>query len=251
MFAELLARTDGLANQRTAPCLVVMQPTFLPWAGYFNLMAQADDFVFLDDVQLEKQSWQTRNRWLAGGQVHWITVPVRHTHLAQTIAATEVVDTSRWRDKLSRGFAQHYGRHRHFADARDIVETLHTHPEQRLGALHEAVIRQIAARLGLAPRLHRASDLPNGGPRSQRLVGLCRELGAGRYLSPRGSADYLAEDRFAEQSPAALSFQDYRPPPYPQTGAASFVPNLSIIDVVANLGWAGARGYVDPGNNLK
>jgi hypothetical protein len=228
---------------------VVMQPTFLPWAGYFNLMAQADDFVFLDDVQLEKQSWQTRNRWLVGGQVHWITVPVRHTHLAQTIAATEVIDTGRWRDKLARGFAQHYGRHRHFADARDIVETLRNHPAQQLGALHEAVIRQIAERLGLAPRLHRASDLPNSGPRSQRLLGLCRALGAASYLSPRGSADYLAEDGFAEQSPAALRFQDYQPPSYPQSGAASFVPHLSIIDVVANLGWAGARQHVDPGNN--
>jgi WbqC-like protein family len=249
MATERLTCTAVPPGRACAPCLVVMQPTFLPWAGYFNLMARADHFVFLDDVQLEKQSWQTRNRWLIGGQVHWITVPVRHTHLAQTIAETQVVDASHWRDKLTRGFAQHYGRHRHFADAREIIEALRSHPAQHLGALHEAVIRHIAARLGLAPQLHRASDLPNAGPRSQRLVGLCRALGAARYLSPQGSADYLAEDHFAEQSPATLQYQDYHPQPYPQTGAASFVSHLSIVDVVANLGWAGARHYVDQGSS--
>jgi hypothetical protein len=224
-----------------------MQPTFLPWAGYFNLMAQADDFVFLDDVQLEKQSWQTRNRWLTGGQVHWITVPVRHTHLAQTIKATEVLDASHWRDKLLRGFNQHYGRHRHAADARDIIETLCSQSAQHLGDLHEAVIRMMATRLGLSPRLHRASALPATGQRSQRLVELCQALGAGSYLSPQGSADYLAEDGFATRSPASLRFQDYHPQPYHQTGVASFVSHLSIVDVVANLGWSGARHYVIEG----
>ena len=121
MHTDQPARIDTPAGRGTGPCLVVMQPSFLPWAGYFNLMARADDFVFLDDVQLEKQSWQTRNRWLIGGQVHWITVPVRHSHLAQTIAETEVVDTSHWRAKLARGFAQHYGRHRHAADAHAML----------------------------------------------------------------------------------------------------------------------------------
>lgn len=248
MLTEQPARIDAPPSRGTAPCLVVMQPSFLPWAGYFNLMARANDFVFLDDVQLEKQSWQTRNRWLIGGQVHWITVPVRHSHLAQTIVETEVVDASHWRDKLARGFAQHYGRHRHVADAHDIIETLRNHPARHLGDLHEAVIRHIAMRLGLAPRLHRASQLPNAGPRSQRLVGLCHTFGAGSYLSPRGSADYLAEDRFEAQSPATLQFQHYDPQPYPQKGAATFVSHLSIVDVVANLGWDGARHYVDQGS---
>jgi hypothetical protein len=229
------------------PCLVVMQPTFFPWAGYFNLMAQADDFVFLDDVQLEKQSWQTRNRLALNGQPHWISVPVRHTHLAQTIAETEVMDQTHWRAKLARGFSMNYARHAHVADAREIVEALLAEPATHLGALNEAVIRFVAQRLGLAPRLHRASELGREGQRSDRLISLCRLLGARQYLSPRGSAEYLAEDRFAERAPAALRFQDYQPGAYQQKGASDHIASLSIVDVVANLGWHDARSYVEQG----
>lgn len=229
------------------PCLVVMQPTFFPWAGYFNLMSQADDFVFLDDVQLEKQSWQTRNRLAQNGQPHWISVPVRHTHLAQTIAETEVMDASNWRAKLARGFAMNHARHPHLADAREIVDALLAEPATNLAALNEAVIRFCAGRLGLTPRLHRASDLGREGVRSDRLIALCRTLGAREYLSPRGSADYLAEDRFAERSPAALRFQDFQAQPYPQKGAPEHIACLSIVDVVANLGWLGARHYIQHG----
>ena len=57
----------------------IMQPTYLPWAGYFNLISQVDRFVFLDDVQFEKQSWQTRNRILLQGEECLISVPVRKT----------------------------------------------------------------------------------------------------------------------------------------------------------------------------
>lgn len=221
-----------------------MQPTFLPWAGYFNLMAQADDFVFLDDVQLEKQSWQTRNRLLLNNQVQWISVPVRHERLTQTIAETQVVDAAHWREKLSRSFAQNYGKHPHYADAREVLDLLLNHPATGLASLNEAVIRLVAERLGLSPHLHRASELGVEGVRSGRLVALCERLGATEYLSPVGSADYLTEDHFSEQTPVQLRFQDYAPQPYAQKGTKQFVSHLSLLDVAANIGWAVAREYV-------
>ena len=61
---------------------VIMQPTYMPWAGYLHLIDQADVFVFLDDVQFEKQSWQNRNRVLVRGAPHWLTVPVLRQHLS-------------------------------------------------------------------------------------------------------------------------------------------------------------------------
>ncbi len=154
-------------------CLVVMQPTFLPWAGYFNLMAQAEDFVFLDDVQLEKQSWQTRNRLLMNGQPKWISVPVRHERLAQTIVEPEVVDSAHWRGKLGRGFAQAYSKHPYYPDASEVLDLLVSHPATKLATLNEAVIRYVAARLGLTTRIHLASELGIAGIRSERLAAFC------------------------------------------------------------------------------
>ena len=228
-------------------CLVVMQPTFLPWAGYFNLIAQADDFVFLDDVQLEKQSWQTRNRFLIAGAPHWITVPVRHTNLSQTIAETEVVDTTHWREKLARGFAMNYGRHPFYSNAREVIDSLVAQPSTRLAELNENTIRFMVSRLQLKARLHRASEIEADGDRSERLIALCRTFGAEEYLSPMGAAQYLEEDGFALHSPATLRFQDYVPKSYMQKGVTDFQSHLSILDVIANLGWDMTHEYVQEG----
>jgi hypothetical protein len=221
-----------------------MQPTFLPWAGYFNLMAQVDDFVLLDDVQLEKQSWQTRNRLIIGGEVRWVVVPVRNIALAQTIRDTEVLHGTHWREKLVRGFAINYGRHPYLAEAEAIIHMLLASSATLLGDLNETLIRFVAERLGLSPRLHRASRLPTDGARSARLVALCRHFRADEYLSPLGSAEYLAQDEFERHAPSRLRFQAYSPAAYPQKGSKEFHSHLSIVDVVANIGWQGARSYV-------
>ncbi len=225
----------------------IMQPTFLPWAGYFNLMAQVDDFVFLDDVQLEKQSWQTRNRLFMNGCVQWISLPVRHSNLSQTIHETEVLDTGRWCEKLARGFEQNYGKHPHYSVAREVLDLLTFQPGVKLSVLNETVIRYVAERLGITARLHRAGELGITGIRSARLIALCKHFDAKEYLSPVGSADYLSEDGFTAKVTATLRFQEYHPQPYHQKGSREFVSHLSIVDVIANLGWDGARQYIIKG----
>lgn len=165
-------RHHPLGTAAVSGCLVVMQPTFLPWAGYFNLMAQADDFVFLDDVQLEKQSWQTRNRWLAEGRPAWVIVAVRHRALAQTLMQTEVMPPPYWHNKLMRGFSLHYGRHPYFNEALDILREIPSHAGLHLAQMNEAVIRFVARMLQLPVRFHRASALCASGARSARLAAL-------------------------------------------------------------------------------
>lgn len=227
--------------------LVVMQPTFLPWAGYFNLMAQADDFVFLDDVQLEKQSWQTRNRLIMNGQVKWVIAPVLHDGLSQTIAETQVVDAGRWREKLARGFAQNYGKHAHYGEACEMIDLLVNHPSSSLAELNEVVICHASMKLGLTARIHKASKLKANGVRTEKLVELCKIFNAEEYLSPVGAAEYLAEDGFSDKSSARLRYQEYVPLAYPQRGNAIFQSHLSILDVVANIGWHHAKKYAETG----
>jgi hypothetical protein len=231
-------------GRKMARCLAVMQPTFLPWAGYFNLIAEVDDFVFLDDVQLERQSWQTRNRLIIGGEVRWVVVPVRNTSLTQTIMETQVLDGTHWREKFARGFAINYGRHPHRAEAEEIVHALVTCTATSLSELNESVIRVIAGRLELTTRLHRASQTGVEGVRSTRLAELCRHFDADEYLSPAGAASYLTEDRFVENARSSLRLQDYSPGRYTQRGSVDFHSHLSVLDVVANLGWQGTKSYV-------
>lgn len=229
--------------------LVVMQPTVLPWAGYFNLMYHADDFVFLDDVQLEKQSWQTRNRLLFQSKPAWIILPISHRHDGQSIAETRVVMDQRWTDKFRRSFDQNYAKHPYKQLAGEILNVFLDYKGDTLAGRNEATIRFVCDALQLAPRFHRASDLNIGGVRSDRLIAFCRHFSAQTYLSPVGSADYLEADGFAARSPAKLVFQDYKPLAYRQATRRDqpFESQLSIVDVVANLGWERTRMYVIQG----
>lgn len=223
----------------------IMQPTFLPWAGYFNLMSQVDNFVLLDDVQLEKQSWQTRNLLLLNGEAKWVSLPVKRVKLSQSIRETEFLDTSRWSTKLIRSFQQNYRKHINYAAACDILNLLEFQPGDTLSSFNEKVIRETAKRLGIKAHIYRAGDLNISGTRSARLISICEYFDAEEYLSPVGSADYLSEDGFVDKTTISLRFQKYQPAQYVQKGSQEFVSHLSIMDVVANLGWDGARKYIE------
>jgi hypothetical protein len=227
--------------------IVIMQPSFLPWAGYFNLMYQADNFVFLDDVQLEKQSWQTRNRLLIGGKAHWISVPIKHMKISQTIKETLLHNNKQLVTKLEKTITQNYGKHLYYNSAREVLDVLFENLSLCLSELCECIIQFISSKLGIISNVHLSSAIPVSGARTERLVALCEYFEADEYLSPVGSEEYLKLDGFTQKTNILLRFHDYAPQPYPQKGTKKFIPNLSILDVIANLGWKGARQYVQSG----
>lgn len=223
---------------------VIMQPTFLPWAGYFNLMLQADDFVFLDDVQLEKQSWQTRNRLIVNGEVKWISLPVRHLSHEQKIYKTELHPVFNWKDKLIRTFEMNYSRHPHYQAARKIIDLIATSTSTNLASINKTIIASIASHLELKTRLHSSSELTVNGTRSARLLSICKHLNADEYLSPLGSEGYLVKDQFDQNTSVTLRFQNYEPLHYSQKNSAQFISKLSILDVISNIGWEATRLYI-------
>jgi hypothetical protein len=221
-----------------------MQPTYLPWAGYFNLIAQVDKFVFLDDAQYERGSWQNRNRVLVQGEPSWLTIPVVRHFLGATLDAVHTDEKQPWRHKHCALLQQSYGRHPHGKEMLEVVRPLAEAAPDALAALNIALIGDICARLGLQTPTVLASALKVPGGRSERLIRILRALDCDEYLSPAGAAGYLREDRFEEQTEIRLRLHDYVPPPYPQRGTERFVSHLSIVDVVANLGWAESARYV-------
>jgi hypothetical protein len=222
----------------------IMQPTYLPWAGYFNLIAEADVFIFLDDVQYERSSWQNRNRVLVNGQPHWLTIPAERTTLSQIIRDVQIDDTSVWRKKHMRLLEQTYGKHPHGADMLEAVQPIGDTRLAHLAELTITLILQLCERLKLKKRFARTSELSIDAPRSQRLIQICQHVQCDEYLSPVGAARYLEKDGAFKDAPVRLRFQDFTPAVYPQARQNDFVSHLSIVDVVANLGWTAAREYV-------
>lgn len=217
--------------------VVIMQPTFLPWCGYFHLVEQSDIFVFLDDVQLEKQSWQTRNRLLVNQVPHWISVPVFHSKSTQSIAETKVIESFNWRKKLLRTFLLSYGNHRFSYEAQEIIDQILKCDSNSLAIINESIIKFIAEKLGIKANFFKSSSLGIPTKRTDKLISICEFFKADVYLSPRGAKEYLEYDRFSERTPIKLIYQNFSQPPYEQKGLKDFVPNISILDMVANIGF--------------
>lgn len=227
----------------------IMQPTYMPWSGYFNLIHGADLFVFLDDVQLSRPSWQTRNRILLNGRPFWIAVPAKHIDVAQLINTTLIDDSKTWRGKTITMLRQTYAKRPYVNDMLEVASIISDHSLHNLAELNIRIILYTAERLGLSRRFLRSSELGVPGTRTEKLIGVCRSSGCDVYLSPVGSAEYLENDRFVERSGFKLRFQTFHPEPYRQSGNQPFVSHLSILDLIANIGWEGARRYVRTGRS--
>lgn len=219
-----------------------MQPTYLPWIGYFDLIDQADVFVFLDTVQFEKQTWQQRNRIRTANGLEWITVPVYiKGRFGQPIRDVSI-RTTEFPGKHIRALRQHYAKtaycSEYLPELEGILASARSDPS--LARLNVTLIRWLADRLDIGCRFTFASELAAEGSRSMRLVAILKELGATRYLSPRGSLDYLREDRHMfEEAGIPIVVQNYVHPEYRQR-YASFEPGASALDLLFNEGPAAA-----------
>jgi hypothetical protein len=223
--------------------LAIMQPTYLPWAGYFNLISRVECFVFLNNVKIEKSTWQVRNRVLLDGRAHVITVPTLGSR-EQRIEEVQISGHA-WRQKHVRILQQAYARHPHGPEVVDCVASVILDESiGKLEQLNTRLVSLLCARLGLECRFYRASEVATAGVRSDRLVALCRHFGQTEYLSPAGSRAYIEADRAFEQAGIRVEYQAFAPAEYVQRGAPAFVPSLSIVDVAANLGWRDALDYV-------
>jgi len=228
-----------------------MQPTFLPWSGYVALADAADVFVFLDDFQFQRRSWHHRNRMFSSpDDPTWVTVPVTHGRTDGRPAIAEVapiLDTG-FR-KTFRGVLQHgYGRSDHLDMLQPALDDWIDREWTTLADFNIAFIELVLAQLGIETETRRSSEIGSSGKRSARIADLLGRVGATRYLSAAGSRDYMLEDGVFPLAGVDTAFQDYAPAAYPQAGASEFVPYLSVLDVLLQVGPERALGVIRAGS---
>lgn len=214
---------------------VIMQPTYLPWLGYFDLIDQSDVFVLLDTVQFEKQSWQQRNRVKTPQGVVWLTVPVLQ-NLQNRISEVEINNRVTWQRKHWGTLEQSYRRACHFAEFAPAFRAFYATEWTHLIELNCALLSTLGETIGLRPNLIRASELPPiAERREEMIIRICREVGADEYLSPLGAREYLTDDTLFQEAGVRLRFHAYEHPIYPQLHG-EFVPYLSALDLLLNAG---------------
>jgi hypothetical protein len=232
------------------PVVAIMQPTFLPWQGYLALFDAADVFVFLDHVQFRPRSWQSRNRLLVGGTPRWVTVPVRGEDGSSRAAINRMrplLDEGSFRRKLVATLRHNYGASPHYPEAGDATEAWLARDWTTLADVNIGWVQEAAALFAFETETVRSSELGAQGKRSGLIADILRRLGASVYLSAAGSAEYMIEDGVFPVEDVEVRFQDYEPQPYAQAQADEFVPYLSTLDALLQIGATATRDVLRAG----
>ena len=213
-----------------------MQPTFLPWLGYFELLESVDTFVFLDNVQFEARSWQQRNRIIINNKVSWLTIPVslpfgRLTRIDQALINVEHFSGS----KICKTLTQAYKNKKDFDFITNNIFKILLDPPKNISNFNITLINEIANALKIKTPLKIASEMNVYGNKGDLLLDICKNLSATTYVAPSGSAVYLDGYSGFSDSGINLEYQTFEHPSYSQ-GEIKFVSHLSVVDVICNTG---------------
>ncbi len=216
--------------------VAIMQPTYLPWIGYFDLMDQCDLFIFLDSVQFDKRSWQQRNRIKSQKGEEPLTVPVfSKGKFDQKINEVEIDHTSRFSDKHLKTIQHAYAKAPFFNEYFEDLSKIFSKKQPLLVDLNISLIIWFKEKIGIKTKLVRSSQIGGNGSKVELLVSLCKEVGATHYISPPGSKNYIDENNLFISNGITLSYHSYQHPQYAQLHG-DFLPYMSILDLLFNEG---------------
>lgn len=209
------------------------QPNFLPYLGFFQKMASAELFIFLDVVQLTEGGYTRRVRIRTKEGPEWLSIPMPGGNRLVPIDQAALLPDDRWRRKHRNLITANYDRGPFFD--RQFVDGFYSTPFTTLREMNEHGIRYLMGRLGISTKTMRASDLPvDRSLKSTRLlVEILSRAGADVFLSGASGRNYLDEAKFADAG-IELRYLDFHPQPYPQRWPG-FVPYLSALDMVFNV----------------
>jgi hypothetical protein len=219
--------------------VAMMQPSFLPWLGYFELIYKSDIFILLDDFQFSVQSYHQRNRLFVNkGQVDWYTVPVKKSSSFQKpLNDTQINENIPWRIKSWKRIQQNYAKAPYFKPYADSMEQWLLSPAVNLAEQNIAFIKLICEIFRIERVFLKSSEFSSKKNRSEHVVELLQWANASSYYCANGSFDYMFQDHVFPISDVEVLFQNFTPIPYPQIGSPDkFIPYLCVIDALFNIG---------------
>lgn len=221
--------------------VVIHQPDFLPYLGFFHRLLKADLFILLDHVQFVtngSRSWTHRDKIKTANGERWLTIGIKKTPMGTPINEVLLADTN-WREENLNLLRENYRGAAHFNDLLPQVEALYVMPCERLVEFNMASIRMLLDWFAIKIEMVFSSQMQPAGRKNELLVGLLKEVAATHYLSGIGAQTYFEPEPF-EQAGIEVLWQDFRQPEYPQQ-FGEFLPYLSSIDLFFNCGLEQSR----------
>lgn len=215
--------------------VVVIQSNYIPWKGYFDLIHDADEFIFYDDLQFTKNDWRNRNKIKSINGAEWLTIPVGSDN-KRLICEVDIKE-SIWQVKHWKTLQTNYSASRYFDRYRPFFEDFFLgHKWKNLSEINQHLIRYIACDLfGVTTTFRDSRQYLLTGQKQDRLLDLLGKAGATRYISGPAAKAYIEPDLF-ESAGIELVWKDYSGyPEYPQR-FPPFEHGVSILDLLFNVG---------------
>lgn len=210
-----------------------MQPYFLPYIGYFQLIQHADVFVLYDDAEYTKKGWINRNRILVEDRVQTISIPIKSGSDFLSIRERSLAANFS-PDKLFNQLKAGYQRCTNWTTLSEYLNDVLFNPDRCLFTYIDYSIKKMLELCGLATTVLKSSEIEIDYSlrRQERVIAICQALGAQEYVNPVGGFDLYDPTAFRKAG-VNLKFLRARLLCYPQKSTV-FVPALSIIDMFAN-----------------
>jgi hypothetical protein len=215
--------------------VVILQPSYIPWRGFFHQVDKADLFVFYDDVQYDKRGWRNRNRIKTPKGPQWLTIPV-YSRGAQVehipIHEIKICWDEPWNQSHWRSIQHAYAKAPFFKRYAGLLEEAYASTPELLADFTIQLAITLARELGIAhTRFLRSSKLEGVlGEKTGRLIAVLQKVGATHYISGPSAADYIEADKFREAG-IELEYMVYNYPAYPQL-YPPYEPQVSILDLL-------------------
>jgi hypothetical protein len=225
--------------------IAIMQPYFLPYIGYFQLIDAVDIFVIYDDVNYINRGWINRNRILLNNADRFITIPLSKASQNKLINEIKITDDAALQQKnILEQIKQSYKKAVSFEEFYPIVEKIILNPEQDLVGYLTNSLKEICNYLGIVfkPLLSSSIEKDNSKKGQSKIIEICKKLEAGRYINPAGGVDLYDKNSF-ESEAIDLKFISTKPIIYQQF-KEDFIPYLSVVDLLMMSSKAQAKIFI-------
>ncbi len=214
--------------------IAILQSNYIPWKGYFDIIAAVDEFVIFDDVQFTRRDWRNRNKIVLGGKLQWLTIPVASKGIFDApVNAMAIADRS-WARKHWASIKHAYARAPYFSWMAPQLEAVYEEAAtlSLLTDVNETFLRMLSGTLGLATTFSRSEAVPRVAlDPTGRLVEICVAVGGKTYVSGPAAKSYINRGKF-DAAGIELTYANYAGYPIYEQGMEPFEHGVSVLDVL-------------------
>ena len=216
--------------------VAIVQSNYIPWRGYFDLIASVDEFILLDDVQYTKRDWRNRNKIKTMSETKWLTVPVTTKgKYFQKICETKI-SNQEWQSLHWSIIERNYADAKFFNEVSKFIKPIYfDYNWESLSKLNRFFIEKILNYLKIETKISWSWEYYCDGSRSEKLLNLVKSSNAKIYVSGPSAKSYLDTGIFLKSGIEVKWFNYSKLKSYPQLGN-EFISNISIIDLLMNVG---------------